>query len=171
LVNENELGRIVITRLYNGGTPIIRYTGLNDTASIVNNNCNCGLNLPIIKNLNGRNGLAIVSPIGKILPPATIQLPLFAIANRYHPYLINRFQFIQKDIYNLEIKIILNNHFHDKLNVEKFINEVHKTYQKLLGETMNIKIKKVKNLGKNNNNHPPQIISRLNEKILKILIS
>ncbi|HEC76485.1 MAG TPA: phenylacetate--CoA ligase family protein, partial [Thermoplasmatales archaeon] len=67
-VGENEFGSIVITRLYPGGTPIIRYTGLNDIGSLKNEYCDCGMNTPLMKSLEGRKKDAIVFPDGRIFP-------------------------------------------------------------------------------------------------------
>jgi len=53
-VSEDKVGSIVITRLYRGGTPIIRYTGLNDLASLESNYCDCGMHTPLLKSLEGK---------------------------------------------------------------------------------------------------------------------
>ena len=52
-VSENEFGSIVITRLFRGGTPIIRYTGLHDIAVLEYHYCDCGMNTPLLKNYQG----------------------------------------------------------------------------------------------------------------------
>ena len=98
--------------------------------------------------------------------------PLFEIANRYQYNLIKGFQFKQKDVYNLEIRIIINQIFIDKINLDNFLNELQKVYQNLLENSVEIKIKNVRYLEKNErNNNPPQIISKLNDKIINLLIS
>ncbi|HHH80283.1 MAG TPA: phenylacetate--CoA ligase family protein, partial [Thermoplasmatales archaeon] len=43
-VEGDGFGNIVITRLFPGGTPIVRYTGLNDIVSVSSEKCSCGMN-------------------------------------------------------------------------------------------------------------------------------
>jgi len=55
-VSPGERGRLVITRLWGNGTPIIRYTGMEDWITLGNGeSCSCGLKSPIFgKPVEGR---------------------------------------------------------------------------------------------------------------------
>jgi len=67
-VDENEVGEIVITNLYNYGMPLIRYR-IGDYASFSNGTCRCGKTLPLMGNLHGRIHDFIVSSDGSLLDP------------------------------------------------------------------------------------------------------
>ncbi|UCD13392.1 MAG: phenylacetate--CoA ligase family protein, partial [Thermoplasmatales archaeon] len=59
-VSPGELGHVVATRLFGEGTPIIRYTGIDDLITITDGICNCGLAGKLIKEIHGRETQSIV---------------------------------------------------------------------------------------------------------------
>ena len=165
-VDEGEIGSMVITRLYPGGTPIIRYTGLNDLASFSSDQCDCGMHTPLLKSLEGRKKDAIILP-GKIFPPATIPMPLAEAAEKLGTYQIKRFQFIQKAIDDIEIRIEIDEEERDEERVEKLLEEIKKNYQKLAGDGVNIEVKEGKAEKIEGAFSPPLIISKLDKNMIE----
>jgi len=165
-IEEGEFGNVVITRLYPGGTPIIRYTGLNDLASLKGEYCDCGMNTPLLKTLEGRKKDAIILPGGRIFPPATIPMPLAEVANKYSTRQIKRFQFVQKAIDDIEIRIEIDEEERGKkISVEKLLEEIKKNYEKLAGEGVKIEVKEVEEVEKPSGHiTPPLIISKMDKK-------
>lgn len=162
-VGENEFGSIVITRLYKGGTPIVRYTGLNDIASLESNYCDCGMHTPLLKTLEGRKKDAIILPDGRVFPPATIPMPLAEAAGKFNTFQIKRFQFVQRDIDNVEIRIEIDEEERDKgVKVDELLEEIKKNYQNLVGD-VRLEVKEVKEVEKVDNTYP-LIISKLDRK-------
>ncbi len=168
-VDEGEFGSIVITRLYPGGTPIIRYTGLNDIASYTCSYCDCGMHTPLLKELMGRKKDAIVLADGRIFPPATIPMPLAEATRKYNTYQIKRFQFVQKSLDDIEIRIEIDEEQRNKnVSVEKLMEEIKENYTKFLGNGINVEIKEVKEVEKPENAiSPPLIISKLDKKLIE----
>ncbi|KAA0001386.1 MAG: phenylacetate--CoA ligase family protein [Thermoplasmata archaeon] len=165
-VGENEFGSVVITRLYRGGTPIVRYTGLNDIASLENEYCDCGMYTPLLKTLEGRKKDAIILPDGRIFPPATIPMPLAETASKFSTYQIKRFQFVQKDVDDIEIRIEIDDEQRDKgVKVDKLLEEIKKNYQKLVGDKVRLEVKEVEKVESiEGSTSPPLIISKLDKK-------
>ncbi|MEA2053666.1 MAG: hypothetical protein U9O96_00890 [Candidatus Thermoplasmatota archaeon] len=165
-VSGNEFGNVVVTRLYRGGTPIIRYTGLNDIASLENHYCNCGMHTPLLKNLEGRKKDAIVLPDGRIFPPATIPVPLAEAAGKFDTLQIKRFQFVQKQIDSIEIRIEVGDKHRGKgVTVNKLLEEINKNYRKLVGDAVRLEVKEVKEVERmEGSTYPPLIISKLDKK-------
>ncbi len=162
-VGENEFGSIVITRLYKGGTPIVRYTGLNDIASLESNYCDCGMHTPLLKTLEGRKKDAIILPDGRVFPPATIPMPLAEAAGKFNTFQIKRFQFVQRDIDDVEIRIEIDEEERDKgVKVDELLEEIKKNYQNLVGD-VRLEVKEVKEVEKVDNTYP-LIISKLDRK-------
>lgn len=166
---ESEAGSIVITRLCRGGTPIVRYTGLNDIASLDIHHCDCGMNTPLLKSLEGRKTDAIILPDGKIFPPATIPMPLAEAANTFNTYQIRRFQFVQKKIDDIEIRIEIDEEQRNKnVAVARLLEEIKKNYQELVGDAVEITVNEVKHVKKvRGATSPPLIISKLRKKIIE----
>ena len=166
-VEEGEIGSIVITRLYPGGTPIIRYTGLNDIAFMEKHYCQCGMNTPLLKSLEGRKKDAIILPDGRIFPPATIPMPLADAAGKFRTYKIKRFQFVQRSIDEIEIRIEIDEEQREKgVSVEELLEEIRKNYEKFIGDGVRIVVREVKEVEKVKG-ITPLIISKLDKKIIE----
>ncbi len=163
-VGENEFGSIVITRLFPGGTPIVRYTGLNDIVSVSNERCDCGMNTPLLKNLEGRKKDAIILPDGRIFPPATVPMPLAEAAEKLHTKKIRRFQFVQKKIDDIEIRVEMEEGEKEK---EKLLEEIRKNYEKLFGEGVKVVVKEVEEVEKVDGYMKPLVISKLDSKVIE----
>ena len=168
-VPEGEFGSVVITRLYPGGTPIIRYTGLNDIASLKNDYCDCGMHTPLMKTLEGRKKDAIIFPDGRIFPPATIPMPLAEAASKFNTLQIKRFQLVQKEIDSMEILVEIDEEQRGKgVSVENLLEEIRKNYEKLVGSGVKIVVREVKEVEKPEGSiSPPLIISKLDRKAIE----
>ena len=173
-VGNNEFGSMVITRLFPGGTPIIRYTGLSDIGAFGNEGeCDCGMHTPVLKSLEGRKKDAIVTPKGQIFPPATIPMPLAEATGKYNTLQIKRFQIIQNNINSIEINVEIDENQRDKkVKSEQLLKEIQQNYEKFLEENMNVKVKEVKKVEMvKGSTSPPIIISKLdNRHIEKALL-
>ncbi len=144
-VKPGEHGHVVVTRLYGGGTPIIRYTGMDDIITPIEGECKCGMNTPLIKNVEGRSVDSIVLPDGRIFPAATFTLIPGEVAQDYKVDIIHRFQIIQNKKDKIEIRIVIDDDKRNLIkNLDKFFNEIKKRYQKLVGKDVTINIKEVK---------------------------
>lgn len=98
-VAPGEMGRLVITDLFNRGMPLIRYE-VGDMAVASNRKCSCGSPLPLIERVLGRDrdilydGDGNPKP-GKLFVEAIIDLDLAA-----------QFQVIQTGPYTLMVKVV-----------------------------------------------------------------
>ena len=172
-VSGSDFGSVVVTRLYPGGTPIIRYTGLHDIASWEDGHCECGMHTPLLKNLEGRKKDAVVFPNGRIFPPATLPMPLSLAMDRFNTLQIKRFQFIQRQMDNLEILVEIDEKERGHgVTVEKLLAEIQKNYEQLAGDEVTVSVKEVTEVQKPPGSlSPPLIISRVTrEKIEKALL-
>jgi phenylacetate-CoA ligase len=101
-VGAGELGRIVCTSLFNYAMPLIRYS-MGDFGVPSSESCGCGINLPMIKSIEGRRDSIIILPDGRRLSPRVL-----ASTFRWFKHFedVKQFQIIQKrkDL----IKILVN---------------------------------------------------------------
>ena len=51
-VPYNTPGHLVVTKLYGGGTPIIRYKGIDDVVTPIETQCSCGITSEMIKQID-----------------------------------------------------------------------------------------------------------------------
>lgn len=99
IVTDDEFGEIVSTGLNNYGMPLIRYkTG--DFTRIRNDSCDCGRNFPLMDPVSTRFDDMILTPDGRILPPAIVEGPIKKIMS------IKKSQIIQEKLDKIVIKIV-----------------------------------------------------------------
>jgi phenylacetate-CoA ligase len=143
-VSAGEHGHVVVTRLYGGGTPIIRYTGMDDIITPIEGECNCGMHSPMIKNVEGRSIDSIVVPDGRIFPAATFTLIPGEVAQETGVDIIHRFQIIQHKKDAIEILVVINNDRRDQVqDIDNMLQEIKKRYQNLIGTDVTINVKEV----------------------------
>lgn len=127
---EGEIGRIVITDLFNYAMPIIRYdTG--DTGVIINNS-KCGIKSMVLSELYGRRVDMIYDVEGKTLSPHVITNNMWGVEG------INQFTFIQENTNSYRILINTDKDINDEIIINKFKN--------VLGESANIYIEYVEEI-------------------------
>ena len=145
-VKNDDHGHIVVSRLYGRGTPIIRYTGMDDIITPIESEseCDCGMNTPFLKNVEGRSKDSIVLPDGRIFPAATFTLIPGEVAQDFKIDIIQQFQIIQNKKDELEILIVINKNIKDNFSlIDGLLNEIKIRYQKLVGKDVLINVKEV----------------------------
>lgn len=115
-VGPGQPGRVICTSFMNMAMPLIRYD-LGDTAEWDDGRCECGRSFPIIKRICGRKDDYIVTPDSRKIGRLD---PIFKGVNS-----IKLAQIVQKDLCNLELKIVPGSNFSD-LDKRRVLNELHK---------------------------------------------
>jgi len=148
VVAPGERGRLVLTKLWGKGTPLIRYTGMEDWISIGNGKkCACGLNSPILeKPLEGRVMSNISLPNGKVYPPSEF-LFITSILKDLKAYKVRKFQIVQKRIDEIDILLVIDDDLRDKgATFEEIAEKIKKIYTKETGPDVKITVKEVKEI-------------------------
>lgn len=111
-----ELGRIVVTDLFNYAMPMIRY----DTGdlAIQTEKCICGWNTMILDNLQGRRVDVCVTPDGRLLSPLLLDKFMEPYVN------LAQFQFIQEEENYYVLKINDPNNEYQDSCFEKMLREL-----------------------------------------------
>jgi phenylacetate-CoA ligase len=144
-VSPGERGRMVLTRLHRGATPIIRYTGMEDWITLSNGReCGCGLHSPIFERpVEGRILSNIVLPNGTVYPPSTF-LFITDVLIHTNTYKIVRFQILQKALDEIHIQLVVDNDLrYVGPPMEDLINRIMKVYQEKVGPAVNILVSEV----------------------------
>ncbi|MEA2781785.1 MAG: hypothetical protein QOK29_3329 [Rhodospirillaceae bacterium] len=95
---EGEVGRITITDLHNFATPLIRYD-IGDYGEVAGP-CPCGRGLPTLKRILGRERNMLLKPDG------TQHWPLVGFARFRDIAPISQYQFIQRDLDRIEVRLV-----------------------------------------------------------------
>lgn len=151
-VSPGEPGKIVITDLTNYATPLIRYE-IGDIGIPSDENCSCGIKLPLMKSVKGRILDNIITPDGKNIGGVFFR----TIIAKYNFSGIKRYQIIQTEINQLLMKIVIDKRL-NKVEFDKLL-KVLKSY---FGEDMEIKVVFVDKIKPNKSGKFIPVISKIN---------
>ena len=126
-----ELGRIVITDLYNHAFPIIRYDTGDTGIMLPPNEKSHGF--PILGKLYGRRFDMCTTTTGSFFSPMTIG----RILKHYGE--IKQWQFIQNSEKGYTLRLILN----EEVKMEEYLNYAVRELKNVLGQDASIKLEKV----------------------------
>ena len=145
-VAPGERGKACITKLYGGGTPIVRYVGLDDWIVLSDDRCNCGIQTKIIDRIEGRVSMDIVLPGGRVYPSGAFTL-VADVLHELKTFKIKRFQVVQKRIDKLEILLVVDEDLRNtEPPLELIFEKVREAYQRKVGEDVEVEVKEVKEI-------------------------
>ena len=100
LCNKNEIGRIVLTDLFNFDMPFVRYE-IGDMGSPDVDSCDCGSPLPLMNFFAGRETDVFLTPSGSYVPGVSLCDRIITDCKG-----IEQLQFIQNEIAELHVKVV-----------------------------------------------------------------
>lgn len=162
-VAAGEPGRLVITRLYGRGTPIIRYTGMDDILVPLEDRCQCDINTPVIGRLGGRKVDAIVLPGGDIIPPFSITGIPGEVMKQYATDKIKQFQIVQESFDELTFRLVIDDELRDVgPSLETISEQIERECRHRVGPDMKITVREVDTIGDTGVSKPPVLVSKVN---------
>ena len=163
IVANGERGHVVETRLFGRGTPFVRYTGMDDWITLVDDyDCSCGLHTPILKNgVEGRVSARILLPDGRVYPAASFAI-ISLVLKDLKTFKVTQFQIIQKKIDLIEVLLVIDNDLRDTgPSVDQIFKKIKDSYEKLVGPDVKIVVKEVKELKSTPGKPSPTVISHV----------
>ena len=147
-VDPGKRGRLVITKLWGTGTPIIRYTGMQDWITLGNGKkCNCGSESPIFgRPVEGRVMSNIILPDGQVFSPSQF-LIITKVLEELNTFKVKKYQIIQNEYDQIDILLVIDNDLRSKgVSVKDMILKIKNSYEKLTGPKVKINVKEVEEI-------------------------
>ena len=164
-VESKEPGRLVLTKLYGGGTPIIRYNAVNDIVAPLYEKCDCGMSGDLIDRIYGRDDLSLYFSGGRVLLPSSISEIHGKILYGLKTNKIKETRIIQHSLTKIEIKLVIDKELRDEgPSIEEIFSVIKSSYQEKVGPEVEIILKEVEKVSKKG----PRIISKLDRSEFKI---
>ena len=163
VVEPGKKGHVVLTKLFGRGTPIIRYTGMDDWVKIIpEHECDCGLSTPIFKDgVEGRMSTSVILPDGRLFPSASFAI-LSVVLNNLKTRKVKQFQIIQKKIDEIDILLVVDDDLRDeKPSVDFIFKKIKEIYQEKVGPDVSINVKEVKEIKSSPGKPSPLVISHV----------
>ncbi|MEM4257616.1 MAG: hypothetical protein QXL17_00480 [Candidatus Thermoplasmatota archaeon] len=162
-VSPGEIGHIVLTRLFGRGTPFIRYTGMDDWVSIIDEYaCPCGLTTPILHGgVAGRANTSIILPDGRLFPAASFAI-LSVVLKELKTNKVKQFQIIQQTLNRIDILLVIDPDLRDAdPPVDVLMQKIQEIYEKKVGPEVTITVKEVESIPSPKNKPAPLVISHV----------
>lgn len=166
-VSYDTPGRLVVTRLYGQGTPIIRYTGVEDVITPIEPVNDCGITTTeMIKIIGGRSMEIIRLPNGKTIAPFHVTTIPSAVMEELDTNKIRQFQIIQHQIDDIEVLVSIDEKLKNKPpSTETILKKLEKRYAKKFGPEVNLTIREVDNIEKDKRlDYVQVVVSKINKK-------
>jgi phenylacetate-coenzyme A ligase PaaK-like adenylate-forming protein len=161
-VSSNEPGNVIITRIFSKGTPLIRYTGLDDIVTPMYERCRCGLKTQLIKHIEGRKASRLILPNGEYITSYALTTNLHNVMHRFKSYKILQSQIIQEEVNKIIIKVIIDEKRRYKgISINKLFNAIEEEYQKIFGPDIDINVQEVKQIKSKTDFISPEVISKV----------
>jgi phenylacetate-CoA ligase len=152
--NENiavgEKGEVILTNLYNYTMPFIRYK-IGDIATACEEQCPCGIRLPLIKDICGRSDDFAVLPDGRIISPRFLS----ALMKPFWPVLLN-WNIIQEKEDKFTIVLVRANDFSDDV-----LSQIETKFKHALGLDIQINFNIVDEIKKPKSGKIRSVISKV----------
>jgi len=164
-VKSREVGKLVVTKLYGYGTPIIRYDAVNDIAAPLYEKCDCGLSGDLIARIYGRDDLSLYTYDGRIILPTSFGEIFSRILYELKTNKLKDARIIQHTLTKIEIQVVIDEKIRNiGPSVEEIFSVLKQGFQAKLGSNVEIITKEVKKIDK----QKPRIITKVDSNKFKI---
>ena len=152
-VQPGEIGKVVLTGLDNFTTPLIRYEVGDLAVKAENIECSCGLKLPCLGEVIGRQTEFILTPAGKYITVQTVVRILKQFPE------VDQFKLIQSGLNEFMLLYVS-----PKNEIDVRVGQIKLAFEEGIGESLDFKFEKVGSLPKSKSgkfqlieNHLPKI--------------
>jgi phenylacetate-CoA ligase len=163
-IKKGKPGILALTRLYGRGTPIIRYTGMEDIISLKKGFCDCEIPTELMDRVHGRIKECVILPNNKIIYANSLNMIPGNVMHNLKTDMIYRIQVVQEQLDEIDILVIIDDKKRKAgIPVKKLLNELKDSYEKLFENSIDVNVKEVKKLRSEESNpgSTPGILSKI----------
>jgi phenylacetate-CoA ligase len=157
-ITSEKPGHLIVTKLYAGGTPIIRYNAINDIVSPLYEKHDCGLSGELIDKIYGRDSIRLYRKDGRILLASSLTGVFNKILYDLQTSKVRDIKVIQHNIDKIEIQVVIDKILREKgPSIDEIFLVLKNGFIDIFGSDTEILIKEVKDVSKKE----PRIISKV----------
>jgi len=105
---SREAGHLVVTKLFGGGTPIIRYNAINDIVAPLYERHDCGLAGDLIDRIYGRDGIRLYRKDGKIVLASSLSSIFSRLLYDLKTSKVREIKVVQHDLDHINIQLVID---------------------------------------------------------------
>jgi phenylacetate-coenzyme A ligase PaaK-like adenylate-forming protein len=165
-VPTKKPGKLVVTKLYHGGTPIIRYDALNDIVSpkYGENNKN-NLFAEEIQRIYGRDTIRLYRKDGKILLGSSLTTIFSRLLYQLETSKIRELKVIQQDLEHIDVNYVVDEKLRNEgTSVQRICEELATGFKEVFGSSVHVNFTEVSSVSRDE----PRIITRVDPQSIKL---
>jgi len=160
-ISSGEAAEIIVTKFHGHGTPILRYTAINDIVAPLNETCSCGKTGALIQKIYGRNDLALYLPDGNVMLPSSFSEIYSKILYQLKTNKVKNSKIIQHDLTNLEIQVVIDETLRTTgPSVEDIFQFIKQGFEEKAGPDVHVTVNEVDAV---DTSQGPRIISKVDK--------
>jgi phenylacetate-coenzyme A ligase PaaK-like adenylate-forming protein len=165
-VTTNQPGRMIVTKLYSGGTPIIRYNALNDIVSpSYEAHENAQVFAKKIQRIYGRDIIRLYRNDGKILLGSSLTTIFSRLLYKLETSKIRELKVIQQSLDVIDVYFVVDEKLRNEgVSVQTICDELFAGFKEVFGPTVQIHFSEVKSVSRDE----PRILTRVNPDSIKL---
>ncbi len=158
-VFSGEPGHMVVTKLYSGGTPIIRYNAINDIVSPKHYNDNESMMLPdTIQRIYGRDTIRLFRNDGKILLGSSLTTIFSRLLYKLETSKIREMKVIQQSLDEIDVQFVVDENLRNiGVSVQEICDVLAEGFKEVFGSNVTVSFFEVKQVSRDE----PRIITRV----------
>lgn len=166
LVSSNQPGHMVVTKLYSGGTPIIRYNAINDIVSPEYSKDQNQVIFPDkIQQIYGRDSIRLYRNDGKILLGSSLTRIFSRLLYKLETSKIRELKVIQESLEEIKVYFVVDEKLRNTgVSVEDICEELHKGFKEVFGSTTSVEFSEVTTVSRDE----PRIMTKVDPDSLNI---
>ncbi|MFO8078225.1 MAG: hypothetical protein R6U21_06265, partial [Thermoplasmatota archaeon] len=162
-VNSKQGGNLLVTKLYGGGTPIIRYDAINDIVAPLHEKHDCGLSGDLIYKIYGRESIRLYRKDGKIILASSLTEIFSRLLYELQTSKVRDMKIVQKDLETIEIGLVIDEKLKNKPPTIQEITDVFiDGFKKKFGKNITVDVNEIKRVSRDE----PRIISQVDPKTI-----
>lgn len=168
-VASGEPGHLVVTKLYSGGTPIIRYNAINDIVSPQYSERKTPLTpllLPdMIQRIYGRDTIRLFRKDGKILLGSALTTIFSRLLYELETSKIREMKVVQQSLDEIDVQFVVDDNLRDSgASIQEICDVLMDGFKEVFGSSVSVSFSEVKTVTRDE----PRIITRIDPSQIKI---
>jgi len=141
-------GKLVVTKLFGVGTPIIRYNAINDIVQPSEKKMCCHISGELIEKIYGRIDLSLLLADGTRLMPSAFAEIFSRLLYQLKTTKVVDTRIVQKNCSSLDVDIVIDEKQQDDVSVEDIISCIQTGFKQKVGNLVSVHVQRVKQLEK-----------------------
>ena len=164
VVSSKEPSHILVTKLFGGGTPIIRYNAINDIVSPLYEKHDCGLSGDLIEKIHGRDSIYLYRSDGKKVLAMSMTGIFSKLLYKLKTSKFRDIKVIQNDVKTFEIQFVVDKMLRDTgPSIDDILSVLKQGFKDVFGEDIVVDFKEVDKISRSE----PRIITKIDSKDIK----